>query len=75
MGAAATAAVAGVTGYAVGAASQTTTGQTTTVVTTLPCTPTVVRAGDQTYYQCGQNWYAKVYSGSSVIYVAVQPPQ
>jgi hypothetical protein len=35
----------------------------------------VVRVGEQSYYQCGENWYEKVYSGSSVTYVAVQPPQ
>jgi hypothetical protein len=63
------AAVAGVTGYAVGAASQ-----PTPVVAALPCTPTVVRVGEENYYQCDGNWYAKVYSGSSVTYVAVQPP-
>jgi hypothetical protein len=61
---------AAVAGYAVGAS----TNQTTTVVTTLPCTPTVVNAGGQNYYQCEGQWYAKIYSGGAVTYVAVQPP-
>jgi hypothetical protein len=62
------AAAVGVNSYAVGAA---TANQS---VTALPCTPTVVKVGDQNYYQCDGNWYAKVYSGSTVTYVAVQPP-
>jgi hypothetical protein len=63
------AAAVGVTGYALGQASS------ATVVTELPCTPTEVRVGDQRYYQCDGNWYTKVYSGSTVSFVAVQPPE
>jgi hypothetical protein len=63
------AAAVGVTGYALGVATQ-----SSAVVTTPPCAPTMVRVGEQTYYQCDGNWYVKAYSGSTVSYVAVQPP-
>jgi hypothetical protein len=63
------AAAVGVTGFALGAATQ-----SAAVVATPPCTPTMVRIGEQNYYQCDGNWYVKAYSGSTVTYVAVQPP-
>jgi hypothetical protein len=43
------------------------------------CTPVKVTVGWMSahsviYYQCGTNWYTKVYSGHSVSYVMVKPP-
>jgi hypothetical protein len=35
---------------------------------------TLVDVGGQAYYQCGESWYQKVYSGGEVSYLAVAPP-
>ncbi len=45
----------------------------------LRCTPVKVTSGwmgahTVTYYQCGNNWYIRAYSGSNITYVLVKPP-
>lgn len=70
-----TAAVVGA-GVAVGVAAGTAAAATptTTYITVLPCTPTVIVAGGNTYYQCGNAWYGRTYVNSEVVYVVVPPP-
>jgi hypothetical protein len=30
--------------------------------------------GNVSYYQCGTNWYQRVYRGGNVTYIVVNPP-
>lgn len=41
----------------------------------MPCTYTVVRVGNATYYQCGSVWYNQVYYQGSVNYVEIAAPE
>ncbi len=51
-------------------------GTSITVVTfdSLSCTTTSSSVGGVTYYECGDVWYNRVYTGGSVSYVVVNAP-
>ena len=40
----------------------------------LPCTTTAVVVNGVSYYKCGSTWYKRGYSGSQVVYIAVDAP-
>ena len=47
---------------------------TTVYIVNLPCTTTAVVVDDVSYYKCSSTWYKRGYSGSQVVYVAVDAP-
>ena len=60
---------------AVTAAAVTTAAVVGSVVHTLPTSCSAVMVNGFTYQQCGSTWYQPQFSGSSVTYVVVDPPQ
>jgi hypothetical protein len=71
--------IAVATGAAIGAAAANsgtaTSGATAPPTTGAPCAaPTVVSAGNVTYFGCGSLWYTEVYGPSGPTFVQVAPP-
>ncbi|MDN0085215.1 hypothetical protein QU487_21130 [Crenobacter sp. SG2305] len=63
------------TAVAVGAAAAVTAAVVGSVVHSIPPSCTPVMVGNVAYQQCGSTWYQPQYSGTSVQYVVVNPPQ
>ncbi|MDN0075437.1 hypothetical protein QU481_11095 [Crenobacter sp. SG2303] len=63
------------TAAAVGATVAVTAAVVGNVVHSIPPSCTAVMVGNVAYQQCGSTWYQPQYSGTSVQYVVVNPPQ
>lgn len=61
-------------GVAFGTAAAVTAAAIGSIVYTLPTACAAVRVGNVSYQQCGSTWYQPQYVGTSVQYVAVNPP-
>ncbi len=63
-----------VVGGAVVGAAASSTSTSTTYIINLPCTTTAVVVDGVSYYNCSSTWYQRGYSGSQVVYIAVDAP-